>query len=194
MNADGTRLTNLTNSPNLDEANPSFSPDGSKVVFERPKTATDRGGIAVMGTVAGAPQRIIRRHPPSPAPGEVKTWYANPDWSPTGTRIAVEHWEWYDHSFGWTDLISPAGKLLRKVNGTGVQPKFDPTGKWIAGWFYDTDYPSYGYKVNLSTQKYPVKIPRLPDKDAQNLTWSPDGRYIAMMYRVGPVTTRPMCA
>lgn len=179
MNADGTGLTNLTNSPNLDEANPAFSPYGRKVVYERPKSATDRGGIAVMDAAAGAAQRIIRRHPV--ADPDTREWYANPDWSPTGAQIAVEHWWWYDHSCGWTTLISPTGAPLRELY-VGVQPQFDPTGRWLAGWAYFYDDPNHGFKFNLATGTEEIKIPKRPDKDARNLTWSPDGRHLAMMY------------
>ncbi len=59
MNADGTRLTRLTNNP-AREANPSWSPDGSKIVFW-----SDRDGnneIYVMNA-NGTEQRRLTDHP-----------------------------------------------------------------------------------------------------------------------------------
>ena len=60
--------------------------------------------------------------------------------------------------------------------------QFDPTGRWLAGWAYFYDDPNHGFKFNLATGTEEIKIPKRPDKDARNLTWSPDGRHLAMMY------------
>ena len=69
------RRIKLTDDPAIDTA-PSFSPDGSKIVFE-----SDRGGsqqIYVMEANGGSPRRISF--------GDGR--YATPVWSPRGDLVA----------------------------------------------------------------------------------------------------------
>src|ERR671914_150310 len=43
MNADGTNQTNLTNTPDINEGQPAWSPDGTKIAFTGPGTPNEDG-------------------------------------------------------------------------------------------------------------------------------------------------------
>jgi uncharacterized repeat protein (TIGR01451 family) len=77
MNADGSGKVKLSGGEGLDR-NPAWSPDGTKIAFERQPRGGGFPAIVVMDA-DGTDQRIL-----SPA-GEFET---DPTWSPDGTRIA----------------------------------------------------------------------------------------------------------
>ena len=74
-NVDGSALQRLTSTPGIDTA-PSFSPDGSKIVFESDRSGTEQ--LYVMNADGSDPRRLSF--------GGAR--YASPAWSPDGERIA----------------------------------------------------------------------------------------------------------
>lgn len=80
INPDGSGLTNLTNTPNISEQSPSWSPDGTRIVFKidlgNDPLADWWDGLWVMDSDGSNRQRIAD-------PGVFQDWeHADPAWSP----------------------------------------------------------------------------------------------------------------
>jgi Tol biopolymer transport system component/DNA-binding winged helix-turn-helix (wHTH) protein len=117
----------LTNDP-ADESQPSFSPDGSKIVF---RSEIGEGGIYVMPVLGGKPRLIATKG-------------RNPRFSPDGTLIA-----YWDNGARGLDPLIISGRTVKMYvvpsNGgpfTQVRPEFDvarfplwtPDGKNLLFW------------------------------------------------------------
>lgn len=100
-NADGTGRVNVTNDPDIWESGPSFSRDGSKIVF-----ISSRGGNGFRLYTCLANGTGIAPVPNSPVVSDVQ-----PAWSPDGTRIA---YELSNPPLGGTGQI-----YVMNANGTG---------------------------------------------------------------------------
>jgi Tol biopolymer transport system component len=174
MNADGTNLTRLTNSPGLDE-DPAWSPDGTKIVFT--STRSSLIDIYRMNADGSGVTRLSFT-------GLAKT----PAWSPAGTKIAYSdddpdtqerEIEVADPSFATrSDLTndpfapedspdwSPDGQLLTLTS--------DPCG-------YDDECISYfGGRVGADTIHADGTQQTEIDFPASHPVWSPDGSRIAL--------------
>jgi Tol biopolymer transport system component len=81
INADGSGLRNLTNTPTQNELDPAWSPDGSKIVFAAPGTG---GQLLYTMDPSGANRTQLSQ----PASGSSSTLDSSPDWAPDGSRIA----------------------------------------------------------------------------------------------------------
>ncbi|WP_119067671.1 SH3 domain-containing protein [Aggregatilinea lenta] len=76
VNADGTGLKNLSNTPDIDETNPAWSPDGGQIAF----TSTQEGSADVIVTDAGGFSATII--------AATNAIEFKPAWSPDGAWIA----------------------------------------------------------------------------------------------------------
>ena len=79
MNADGSGLTDLTGNQNGCEATPSFSPDGSRIVFEHFNDITGADAIWSMN-LSGADRHLIT--------AGTGSGVTNPEVSPDGTKLS----------------------------------------------------------------------------------------------------------
>jgi Tol biopolymer transport system component len=79
INADGTGLTNLTNTTDFFENRPSYSPNGERIVFDRTLIAGGNAEVWVMSSDGSNPLQLA-------AP--VSAQAESPVFSPDGTRIA----------------------------------------------------------------------------------------------------------
>jgi Tol biopolymer transport system component len=77
VNADGTGLTQLTNTPGKDDSYPVWSPDGSKVLFTSTRSGTPE--LWLMDASGKDPRQLTSGQSAGEEP---------PDWSPDGQRIA----------------------------------------------------------------------------------------------------------
>jgi Tol biopolymer transport system component len=175
MNADGSGVTNLTNS--LDnEFSPAWSPDGTRIAFSR-EVAGDWDIYVITGD-GGAPTRLTNGSPDD----------TRPTWSPDGQTIA-----WRRGGEIWSMNADGSGAAhLIQMPDTSSDPDYSPDGTKIAfssrseGEDFDiwvanadgsdpqklTDDPSPA-RAGL-----PVPQGGLPNSDADP-SWSPDGSQIA---------------
>lgn len=79
INPDGSGVTNLTNSLGEMEFSPVWSPDGTKIAFERRGTDSSHPGEIYVMNADGSGQTNITNH---------AAWDSSPTWSADGTKIA----------------------------------------------------------------------------------------------------------
>lgn len=81
INADGTGQTILTEALNIRDNNPVYSPDGSKIAFDR--TILGKTHIYIMNADGTNPVKVTADGPLPNA-----SFHSFPTWSPDGTRLA----------------------------------------------------------------------------------------------------------
>ena len=166
MNSDGSNVINLTNRSQGRDVNPSWSPDGTEIVF-----ASDRhDGIYKMDS-DGSNERWLG----------VGGGY-EPAWSPDGTKIAFE----VGGEYGAPRSIvigSPDGGILTTLtgeyNGIDRSPAWSPDGSKIAFSSSQNDiHDDAEIWVMNSDGTNQIRLTSHPTR-AYAPTWSPDGSQIA---------------
>lgn len=163
MDADGSGIRNVTRTPEVSEGTPDWSPDGSKLIFER---YTDDGQYLYTMNVAGSGARRLTRG-------------ANPSWSPDGEWIA------FDTGGGsaaedWVLMIRPDGTgrgTVRPGDTDDSHPDWSPDGRRIVfsrdeglvivkrdGNGLRTLYPEEGYEYEMPS-------------------WAPNGERLVVVHR-----------
>ncbi len=189
VNADGSNLQNITNTPYVVDEDPLWSPDGSKIIFQ-----SDRDGnfeIYVMNPDGSQPQNLTQHRGPD-------YW---PDWfMPHERQIAFVS----DHA-GKPQIYLMPSPGAQAQEGIGVNdlqlltdsryenyyPAWSPDGRQIA------------YYTHLSMQSWAIMIMDADGSNPHHLTasegeticsfgpvWSPDGGKIAFTVEPNP---RPTC-
>jgi TolB protein len=115
VGADGTGLTNLTNSPSAD-LDPVWSPDGSQIAF-----SSDRSGDLEIYVVRVDGAGLVRL---THNPGSDE----QPQWSPDGSRIAFLR-SWMPAGIY---VIGPTGSNEVQITTGGGNPRWSPDGARIA--------------------------------------------------------------
>lgn len=99
MNADGTGMKRLTNSPAIEDNDPEWSPDGSRIVFKstRYTNQSAREEICMMDSNGTNMTRLT----------QTTGWQSDhdPSWAPGGTAIVFIR---YEGTRAWTDGTDPA--------------------------------------------------------------------------------------
>ena len=184
MNADGSQPVTITDATGCDYLSPSFSPDGTRLVFVR--FYEDNSAIGVID-IDGSDEDII-----VPA-GPFESYSTAPSWSPDGQTIAFSASTGRDkveirtvhpdgsgltdltesldgiHNFGAPDWAPDGSQILFTQNGAGQEGWTTP-GVWVM----DAD----GSDVHPILLTYGC-----PTTSAA--VWSPDGQKIAYSQRTG---------
>lgn len=193
MNPDGSEQTNLTNTPEVWKTEPSFSPDGTKLVFEgRPPTAqgVDTPDIYTVNADGTGQTNLTD----TPGVSELK-----PAWSPDGGRILFfaasasgERREARTMDADGTDQET----LASDVGYLGGDPDWSPDGTRIAFVSYEEEgvVDGEGYDLNYSVSVVgadgsdPTRVagPYYEITYGDGPTWSPDGERVAFSVTHGP--------
>lgn len=191
VNADGSDLTNITNTPRVVDEDPRWSPDGNKIIFQ-----SDRDGnfeIYVMNTDGSQPENLTRNR-------GADYW---PEWFvPFAAKIAFVS----DHGGnpqiylmpvtgkeGEIPTVSDNWQRLTSGAQDNYFPVWSPDGKQIA--FY----------THFSWQSWAIMIMDADGSNQHQLTpssgeticsfgpvWSPDGKRIAFTIEPNPSPTCEM--
>ncbi len=164
MNADGSSQQRLTNTPDVTEWLPAWSPDGSRIVFE---CMVDSSANVCLINADGSGYTQITDWPE----GDYKAHRAV--WSPDGQKIAV----------GGNKGGSENAIIVMNANGSdqtniaeGSYPYWSPDGSQIV--FITWEGGNWQIKaVNFDGSN--VRILNQGEDDRLYPTWSPDGRQIA---------------
>lgn len=182
VSVDGSDVTNLTHSAGPSMLSPSWSPEGSQIVF----ASTDRD-LWIIDVDGGDRRRI--------ASGVAH--YSSPAWAPDGSLIAYCSLPVTDGRMGSDDIwvIEPDGSNPERLTdrGDACLPAWSPDSSQIAftAWVFPQDAPGDHSEVwvvgrdgsgqkNLTND--PARFDRTPD-------WSPDGTRIAFD-SAGPLVGR----
>jgi Tol biopolymer transport system component/putative hemolysin len=167
MNADGSGLVNLTNTPDIDEGFPSWSPDGMHIAFTSRRDGNNE--IYVMNADGTNPSRWTDNPADDFAPA----------WSPDGTKIVFVSDR--DREAGIYDLyimdvVSTEVTRLTNDEAIDYAPAWSPDGTQIAFRSHH-DGPADIYVINVDG----TGLTDLTNSPADDWapTWSPDGMQIA---------------
>jgi Tol biopolymer transport system component len=181
MNPDGSGLRRLTRTDG--DVAPSWSPDGTKVVFARATYIEDCSFDPACAQIwiVEADGTDERRLTPASARSEA------PDWSPDGDRIVFQQWNVpYDYS-GQIDIyaMNVDGSDIRQLTdgpGANEDPAWSPDGERIVfSRYVDGEYEIWVMNAEGSEQR------RLTPRgvSAHSPAWSPDGEKIAVTRQSG---------
>lgn len=155
-------------SGNSDNVRPSFSPDGSQIVF-RSNRDGGQWRLYLMNS-NGTNQRPLTRRDGSPIEGD------NPAWSPDGQRIAFHAFRDGGEQIFVLDLGSGEVQQLTRLPNNNVSPTWSPDGSRLA---FQSD--------RAGSQQ--IFIMEADGRNQRQLTagpthhhfpaWSPDGRAVA---------------
>jgi len=180
MLANGSELTNVTNSPE-NEQYPVWSPDGNQFAFTR---STDHGADIFIINVDGSGLTKV-------VDGADNTYNLYPTWSPDGRRIAYISTEGLLASGEYggyfelktVDLITGEQTVLGILDHYG-KPDWSWSRNQITFYTNSTFYTAIGIinpdgtnRFLLSNETYPNQYPSYPRGD-EDPVWSPDGSLI----------------
>jgi Tol biopolymer transport system component len=212
VDADGSNLEQLTRSPkgvgcggrerNSCSSDPSWSPDGTRLVYNHAEGPVKNDAIAHSGLFSMNPNGSDVR--PFLTPPSRPHFYEDgaPDWNASGlitfTRQNVSA---APANEGAVFVVNDDATGLHRITPWGRfgdHPVLDPTGSRVA-FRSQPDYdlqdptapPSYVYVADVRSGDI-TKVTRGPDGSRfSSLTWSPDGRYLASGRYPGFTNTQP---
>jgi Tol biopolymer transport system component len=195
VNADGTNPTPVTKSVKVFSSGPSWSPDGTHIVF-----SSD-------GALDGTDAQNIHRQPniwrvnsdgasPTPLTKGVNAWSTDPSWSPDGTQIlfgsgrALDGTDAANIKFGTLEVIVN----IWRVNADGTNPT--PVTKEVDTHSYEATWSPDGAQIVFSSDRAlakndtlniwrvnadgtnPTPVTKTVNVNNSNPRWSPDGAQI----------------
>jgi Tol biopolymer transport system component len=163
IHADGSGLTNLTNSKAWTEQVPAWSPDGTKIAFGRSPTSLDTGAdIYVMSpdgsNLTNLTSDLAKDNVLSRKLAKVSDF--EPDWSPDGKRIAFTSDRRINSDIYIMDANGSNLVNLTHNKAADSNPSWSPDGHKIA-FISDRDRPDAGY--GRSKEVYVMNVPAQAD-------------------------------
>lgn len=171
MNADGSNQINLTNNPASD-ANPSWSPDGSKITFSSWRDGVNIDEIYIMNVDGSEQTRLTNNS------------YADryPAWSPDGSKIAFTSYENVSPEIFIMNSDGSGRKRLTFLS-SGYWPSWSPDGSMMV---FISDYDERLKNTNAESWSYDVYTMSVDGSNISNLTntswfeyvphWSPNSK------------------
>ena len=183
INGDGTGQTYLTSGGSLRDSNPVYSPDGTKIAFDR--DISNAPNVFVMNSDGTNPVKVI-----SAGPSTTVSFSSDPTWSPDGTKLAfvsdlngTEKREIFVVNVDGSGLVQLTTNILLTNGGVSfyssdLSPSWSPDGSRIvfsSDRNGQTNREIYVMNVDGSNQT------RLTNNSTDDLwpTWSPDSQKIA---------------
>jgi dipeptidyl aminopeptidase/acylaminoacyl peptidase len=185
MDADGTNRTNLTDTPNFLEVQPSWAPSGAQLAFVRElpgQIISEQTDIFVMDANGENATNIT----------QTDANEREPAWSPDGTKIAVAGVRGPRGEGGWEILtMDPDGQNETILTGDSFEgedrgPDWSPDSTMVVFQkSQDSDEPSEIWAVNRDGSG-DTNLTNHPSYDT-GPSWSPDGSEITFT-RISPST------
>jgi TolB protein len=169
VNADGSNLRSLVNTPFNNPGEPAWSPNGHSIAFSTFYTDS-LGNFVDIIEIADADGS--NAHQLTTAAADV----ASPSWSPDGTRILFVAGEVNPHLF----VIRTDGTAEHQItDGIDFQPQWSPDGSHIA--FTTLDTNNYGILAHIMVSREDGSNRRALTSGGvdRKPAWSSDGRQIA---------------
>jgi len=169
IDPDGSDKVRLTDTDGIKHDHPAWSPDGTRIAFDRSNPSRDSTDVFVMTVHGGQTTRITRA-----APG---THDSDPAWSPDGTRLVFASDRVAGTSTIWVTDADGENPTQLTETGPDLAPDWSPDGTQIA--FSSERSPGDGIWVMESTGL--VETPLTAGTDFAP-SWAPDSQRIAYLH------------
>ena len=160
-NPDGSGFRPTIHHANENDFQPSYSPNGTRIVYVRQLDGQAKGTI-VTSDLAGNNIRVLTPH----------MFGLNPQWSPDGKQIVFTH-----NKTVWS--VTPNGGNLRPIIPNGAYPSFSPNGREIIYTGFETTNVFTSRPDGTHRQQVPIDCVQCANLAATFAVFSPDGKTIA---------------
>jgi uncharacterized repeat protein (TIGR02543 family) len=185
MNADGTGQTNITNTPDWQEADPVLSPDGIRIAFSshrpEPNNADENYEIFVMNDDGSGVIQLTVTDGTQPG---TFVQSSEPTWAPSGTEIAFTGYRGFDPPQILKIAADGAGQEITLTDPQDFaykgQPDWSPDGTKIL-FTWDLGQQDVFVMSAIDGSNQMNLTPETVEWDERSAVWSPDGARFAFV-------------